>query len=370
MTLRTAVRWLARALAVLLTLGITAFAVAYWRSDNACAAGPAPSPTQPMLAVRYCDYGGPEALTLAPVETPVPGPGEVLIRVHAAALNPLDSHYLHGTPYIMRMQSGLRRPADLSMGVDVAGRVEALGPGVTQFVVGAEVFGSANGALAGYAVTRASALVAKPPTLSFVQAAAVPVAAVTALQAVRDKGRVQRGQRVLVNGASGGVGTFAVQIAKTLGAEVTGVSSGRNTDLVRAIGADHTIDYTTIDYTAGDTRYDVIVDMVGNHSLRENRKVLTPQGAYVMVGGPEGRWISPLDKGIWMALQSPFARQRFGIMLAQMNGADLATLRDLLQSGAVTPVIDRTYPLAEAVEAMRYLETGRARGKVVVTIAE
>ena len=346
-----------------------AFAVAYWRSDNACAAGPTPAPVHPMFAIRYCDYGGPDVLSLAPVETPTPGTGDVLVRVHAAAVNPLEVHFMRGTPYIMRIQSGLRRPSDLRLGVDFAGRVAAIGAGVTHVKVGDDVFGAADGALAEYVVTRERSVVAKPATTTFEQAAAVPVAAVTALQAVRDKGRVQAGQRVLVNGASGGVGTFAVQIAKALGAEVTGVSSGRNSDLVRSIGAAHAIDYTTTDYTAGAARYDLIVDMVGNHSLLENRQVLTANGTYVMVGGPEGRWVAPMDRAVRMMLLSPFVRQRMGMFIAALNRADLETLRDMMAAGTVTPVIDRHFPLADVPAALQYLETGRARGKVVITVA-
>ncbi len=370
MRFTTVVRWTARAAAVGCILAAATVAVAYWRSDNACAAGPAPAPAHPMQAIRYCDYGGPDVLTLEAVDTPAPGAGEVLVRVRAAAINPLEMHYMRGTPYVMRLQSGLRRPADLRLGVDFAGRVAAVGAGVTQVKVGDEVFGAGDGALAEYVVARERNVVAKPATVSVDQAAATPIAAVTALQAVRDKGRVRAGQRVLVNGASGGVGTFAVQIAKALGAEVTGVSSGRNVDLVRSIGADHTIDYTTTDYTAGTSRYDVIVDMVGNHSLLENRQALTPQGIYVMVGGPEGRWISPMDRVARMALLSPFVSQDFGMILASVTHADLVTLRDFMQAGAVTPVIDRRFALSEVREAMRYLETGRARGKIVITVGE
>jgi NADPH:quinone reductase-like Zn-dependent oxidoreductase len=217
-------------------------------------------------------------------------------------------------------------------------------------------------------VAGARSVVAKPANISFAQAAAVPIAAVTALQAVRDRGRVAAGQRVLVNGASGGVGTFAVQIAKSLGATVTGVSSTRNLELVRSLGADHALDYTREDYTTGAARYDVIIDMIGNHGVRANRGVLTPTGIYVMVGGPTGRWLRPLDRIITMAVLSPFVDQQMGMFLAQLNAADLTTLRDLIAAGSVTPVIDREFPLDQVAEAMRLLETGRARGKVVVTI--
>jgi NADPH:quinone reductase-like Zn-dependent oxidoreductase len=283
-------------------------------------------------------------------------------------VNPLELHYLTGTPYIMRLDAGLRRPKNIRLGVDFAGTVEAVGTDVSQLKPGDEVFGGRTGALAEYVVASERSVVLKPRNMTFEQAAAVPVAAVTALQAVRDKGRVQPGQHVLVNGASGGVGTFAVQIAKALGATVSGVSSTRNVELVRSLGADRSIDYTTQDYTQGADRYDVIVDMVGNHSLLENRRVLKPRGIYVMVGGPEGKWIAPLDRVVQMLLLSPFVDQKFGMFISQLNAADLTTLRDLMASGTVTPVIDRRFPLHEVPEAIRYLQTGRARGKVVIAV--
>jgi NADPH:quinone reductase-like Zn-dependent oxidoreductase len=214
----------------------------------------------------------------------------------------------------------------------------------------------------------ARSLAAKPENITFEQAAGVNIAAVTALQALRDKGKVQPGQKVLINGASGGVGTFAVQLAKSMGANVTGVSSGRNVELVRSIGADQVIDYTQEDFTKGDQRYDVIVDMVGNHSLPAYRRVLTPKGIYVMVGGPKGRWLAPLDRVATMFVYSKFVDQEMGMMIAKVNKEDLTILRDLMQSGKVTPVVDRRYKLSEVPEAMRYLETGRARGKVVITV--
>ncbi len=276
---------------------------------------------------------------------------------------------MRGTPYFMRLDAGLRRPAVVRLGVDFSGTVTAVGPRVTRFKTGDAVFGARSGALAEYVAAPERLLAPKPARITFEQAAAVPVAALTALQALRDHGRLQPGQRVLINGASGGVGTFAVQIAKALGGEVTGVSSGRNLALVRSLGADHAVDYTAENYTTGAARYDLIVDMVGNHPLLDNRRVLTPHGAYVMVGGPDGRWIAPVDRVIRMVLLSPFIEQRFGMMLSTSNQADLATLTDLMQAGRLTPVIDRSYPLREVAEAIRYLETGRARGKVVITVA-
>jgi NADPH:quinone reductase-like Zn-dependent oxidoreductase len=368
MKLRTVGRWTARALAVGVFLGLAAFAVAYWQSDNDCAAVRAAAPRHPMRAVLYCSYGDPDVLAIDEIEKPTPGPAQLLVRVQAASVNPLESHFMRGEPYLMRFGNGLRKPSAIRLGVDFAGTVEAVGSEVTTFKPGDAVFGGRNGALADYVVVAARSVVAKPANLSFSQAAAVPVAALTALQAVRDKGRVRAGQQVLVNGASGGVGTFVVQIAKSFGATVTGVSSTRNLELVRTLGADHTVDYTRGDYTRGTARYDVIIDMVGNHSLRANRGVLQPDGIYVMVGGPSGRWIAPLDRVVGMMAVRPFVSQELTFFISTLNVADLDTLRDLMQAGTITPVIDREYPLEQVAAALRHLETGRARGKIVVTL--
>ena len=369
MTLRTLLRRTTIVVAAAFLLAVAALGVAYWRSDNDCAAQLAAVATDPMKAVLFCDYGAPDVLTIHEVDKPTPGDGQVLVRVRAAGINPVELHAMRGEPYPMRLDSGLRRPVSLRLGVDFAGTVVTVGPNVTRLAPGAAVFGGRNGALAEYVVVNERSVVEKPENLTFEQAAAVPVAGVTALQAVRDKGRVQPGQAVLINGASGGVGTFAVQIAKALGAVVTGVSSTRNVELVRSLGADRTIDYTAEDYTQTPAQYDVVIDMVGNHSLLANRRALRPNGIYVMVGGPSGRWLAPLDRVIGMYLLSPFVRQELGFFIARLNGGDLATLRDLMQRGAVTPVIDRRYPLSDIREAIAYLETGRARGKVVVAIA-
>lgn len=370
MRLRTVLRWGAMATAALLSLAILALAVGYWRSDNDCARVIAATPAHPMKAYVQCEYGAPDVLRLVDLDMPTPGSDQLLVKVHAAAINPLEFHYLRGTPYIMRLDGGLRKPADIRVGVDFAGTVVAVGANVSQFKPGDEVFGGRTGALAEYVTVLARSVVRKPNNVTFDQAAAVPVAAVTALQAVRDHGRVQPGQSVLINGASGGVGTFAVQIAKWLGANVSGVSSARNVDLVRSLGADTTIDYTTADYTQGGPRYDVIVDMVGNHSLRANLGVLTPRGIYVMVGGPEGRWIAPLDRVARMFVLSPFVGQQLVMFISSLNNADLTTLRDLMQAGTIASVIDRRYPFRELPEAIRYLETGRARGKIIISVAE
>ena len=324
-----------------------------------------------MKAVVHCEYGGPEVLRVETIARPACGDDQVLVRVRAASINPLDWHYMRGTPYIGRLAGmGLRKPKSTRLGADVAGRVEAVGGKVTQFKPGDDVFGSAQGTLAEYACASEQRLVAKPDNLTFPQAASVPIAAVTALQALRDSAKVQSGQRVLINGASGGVGTFAVQIAKSLGAHVTGVCSTRNVEMVKSIGADEVIDYTKSDFTAGAQRYDAIVDMVGNQSLSASRRVLNPNGIYVMVGGPKGVWVAPMDRMLGAKVTSWFVSQKMGMMLAQLNKKDLGVLRDLLQSGKVKPVIDRTYPLAQVPEAITYLEAGHARGKVVIAVGE
>jgi len=327
-----------------------------------------------MKAVRYHRYGGPDVLELQEVDTPAAGDGELLVRVRAASVNPLDWHFMRGAPYLVRMMAGLSRPKPSAsrLGADMAGSVEAVGQNVTGFQPGDEVFGGLEerGTLAEYISVRADAVVLqKPAGLTFEQAAAVPVAAFTALQALRDKGRVQPGQKVLVNGASGGVGTFAVQIAKALGAEVTGVCSTANVGMVASIGADHVVDYTREDFTRAERRYDLLIDIAGNRSLAETRRVLAPKGALVVVGGPnKGRWIGPFGRTIRMLLQSPAVSQRMVSFLAHQNRDDLAVLRELLDAGKVTPVIDRAYRLNQVAEAVRYLETGHARGKVVITV--
>jgi len=327
-----------------------------------------------MKAVRYHRYGGPDVLELQEVDTPAAGDGELLVRVRAASVNPLDWHFMRGAPYLVRMMAGLSRPKPSAsrLGADMAGSVEAVGQDVTGFQPGDEVFGGLEerGTLAEYISVRADAVVLqKPAGLTFEQAAAVPVAAFTALQALRDKGRVQPGQKVLVNGASGGVGTFAVQIAKALGAEVTGVCSTGNVGMVASIGADQVVDYTREDFTRAERRYDLLIDIAGSRSLAETRRVLVPKGVLVVVGGPnKGRWIGPFGRTIRMLMQSPAVSQRMVSFLAHQNRDDLAVLRELLDAGKVTPVIDRAYRLNQVAEAVRYLETGHARGKVVITV--
>ena len=334
--------------------------------------GPAPeisNGTETMKSITYRCYGSPDVLELADVEKPTPADNEVLVKIHAAAVNPLDWHYMRGAPYIMRLGSGLGAPANTSLGVDFAGTVEAVGKNVTRFKPGDEVFGGGRGAFAEYIVVPEDrALALKPANMTFEQAAAVPIAGVTALQALRDKGKLEPGQTVLINGASGGVGTFAVQIAKSFGAEVTGVCSTRNAAMVRSIGADHVIDYTQDDYTRSEQRYDLIIDMVGNRSLLANRKVLEPDGVLAMVGGAKGNWIAPLKNPLKALMLSPFVEQELVLILAKLNKDDLAALGDLMQAGEVTPVIDRRFQLSEVPAAIRYSEEGHARGKIIIDI--
>jgi NADPH:quinone reductase-like Zn-dependent oxidoreductase len=355
---------------ILLALIAWAF-IAYWTSTNDCERYAA-APATPMKAIVYCDYGVPN-LKLQEIEKPTPADDQLLVKVRAASVNPLDWHFVEGTPYLMRaMGVGLRKPKDTRLGVDFAGTVEAVGKNVTKFKPGDEVFGGRTGAFSEYVCVREPrAVAAKPPNITFEQAASVPIAAITALQGVRDKGKVQPGQKVLINGASGGVGTFAVQIAKSFGADVTGVCSTRNLDMVRSLGADHVIDYTKENFTKGAERYDVIIDNVANHSLLEFRRALKPNGIYVLIGGGsanEQGLIGPLINPIKAMLLSPFVSQKMGMLLADLNHDDLTMLADLMQSGKMKPVIDRTYKLSDLPDAIRYLEQGHARGKVVITV--
>ena len=323
-----------------------------------------------MKAAVYSEYGGPEVVRLVEIDTPTPADNEILVKVHAASVNPVDWHFTRGTPYPIRFGAGLKRPTSVRrLGFDYAGTIAALGRGVTRFTVGDPVFGAQSGSLAEYLTVPADRVaVRKPANLTFEQAAAVPVAGMTALQALRNKARVQPGQKVLINGASGGVGTFAVQLAKTFGAEVTGVQSTRNLELVRAIGAHHAIDYTTDDFTARDERYDVILDNVGNRSLSDILRVLKPGGTYVPNGGGSPEDPLPLRRLVQLLAMSPFIRRKIRLFVTSPNGDDLGLLADVLQSGNVTPVIDRQYPFVQVAEALRHLESGRARGKVVVTL--
>jgi NADPH:quinone reductase-like Zn-dependent oxidoreductase len=347
------------------------FQYAYWTSTNEC--DRKTEPTTPVKAIVYCDYGVAN-LKLADIEKPVPNDDQILVKVRAVSVNPYDWHFVEGTPKLMRaMIGGLRKPKNIRLGVDFAGTVEAVGKNVTQYKPGDDVFGGGDGAFAQYLCRRAVGSVApKPADLTFEQAASINIAGITALQGVRDKGKVQAGQKVLINGASGGVGTFAVQIAKNMGAEVTGVCSTRNVDLVKSLGADHVIDYTKEDFTKGDQKYDVIIDNVANRTLSENRHVLTPNGIYVLIGGGGVN-----DQGFFGALKLPlkafvyskFVNQKMGMMMAQPSTQDLTLLAEMVQSGKLKPVVDRTYQsLSEVPDAIRYLEEGHARGKVIITV--
>ena len=321
-----------------------------------------------MKAIVYRTYGSPEVLRLDEVEKPPVRDGDVLVRVHAAALNPFDWHLLRGHPYIVRATSGWRKPKRNIPGIDVAGVVEAVGRDVTDLQPGDEVFGEKSRACAEYVSGPEKLFVRKPSNLTMEQAAAVPVAAVTALQALRDKGRVQSGQKVLINGASGGVGTFAVQLAKFFGATVTGVCSTPNVELVRSLGADRVIDYTRDDFTRSSEQYDLIVDNAGNRSLLAMRRVLARTGTLVGVGAPKGNWIAPVARVLWARLLTRFGSQEMAFMLTDVTREDLLFLAQLIEGGKVMPVIDRRYPLRDVPDAIRYLETMRARGKVVITI--
>jgi NADPH:quinone reductase-like Zn-dependent oxidoreductase len=320
-----------------------------------------------MRAVTYRRYGSPDVLELVEAPKPAPGSEQVLVRVQAASVNPIDWHFMRGSPAAVRLMTGPLRPRDGRLGRDLAGVVEAVGSNVSRFRPGDEVFGAAPGTVAEYVSARADRLAAKPENITFEQAAAVPVAALTALQGLRDKGRLKPEQKVLVIGASGGVGTFAVQIAMAIGAEVTGVCSTRNVEMVASIGADRVVDYTREDFATGEARYDVVLDCIGDHSLSDYRRVMNARGVYVGVGGAGGTLRVLLDL-VAAKVVSLFVSQRFVSFIAALNGEDLDALAELMRSGKVTPVIDRLYPLERAAEAVRHLETGHARGKVVVTI--
>jgi NADPH:quinone reductase-like Zn-dependent oxidoreductase len=325
-----------------------------------------------MKAIVYHRYGSPDVLKCEEVEKPTPEDNEVLIRVRAASVNPADWHLMEGKPSFARLLFGfgLLKPKDTRLGRDVAGQVEMVGKDVTQFTRGDAVFGVCRGAFAEYACASTSQLARKPNHLTFEQAASVAIAALTALQGLRDKGQLQPGQKVLINGAAGGVGTFAVQIAKSFGAEVTGVCSTRNVDMVLSIGADRVIDYTQQDFTQSQQRYDLIFDLVANHSLSAMRQVLNPRGIYVGAGiGPDGSMIGFLARGALTApVLSRFGSQKFAVFITRITKEDLTVMRDLMELRKVTPVLEKRYRLAEVPEAIRYLATGHARAKLVITL--
>ena len=356
-------------LSILLAL-IVWFQIAYWSSSNNCEQlGKTQGDT--MKAIVYCEYGTSEVLKLMDIAKPVPNDNQVLVRVRAASVNPYDWHFVRGTPYIMRLGVGLRKPKDTRLGVDFAGIVEGVGKNVTEFKPGDEVWGGKGGAFAQYVVISEKALAKKPDNISFEQAGSIDIAGMTALQGLRKYGNIQPGQKVLINGASGGVGTFAVQIAKALGAHVTGVCSGRNVEMVKALGADEVIDYTKEDFAKRPERYDLFLDNVPNHPLSECRAVLTPTGKYVMIGGGgpnDGQWIGPFGRVIQMVIQKRFQKAPVTMMMAETDKADMNFLSELMQSGKVKPVIDKTYQLGEVPAAISYVEKGHARGKVAIIV--
>ena len=352
---------------VVALLGVAAVVLSYDAScppDSPIAAG-----DSSMQAVSYGCYGPPEVLRVGQVARPAPGPGEVLVKVKAAAVNPMDWHYMRGSPYFMRLMSGIGRPGDTRLGTDFAGVVEAVGEEVTEFKAGDAVFGGAAGAFSEYLVRAADRSVTHiPEGASFAEAAALPIAGITALQALRDKGQLKPGERVLINGASGGVGSFAVQIGKSMGATVTGVCSTRNLERVQALGADHVIDYKRSDYTSGEAQFDLIVDTVGNHSVWANSRVLAPGGRLVMVAGGHGDWLGPLENSLMAMLLAPFVEHSFITLLARLEKGDLEALAQLAAEGKLRSSIDRHYPLSEVAEAIAYSESGRARGKIILDL--
>jgi NADPH:quinone reductase-like Zn-dependent oxidoreductase len=323
-----------------------------------------------MKAIQYYCYGSPEVLRLENVAIPEVADNEVLVKVQTASVNPLDWHYMRGKPYIMRLMSGIGAPTDPTFGVDFSGTVEAVGSKVTRFRPGDEVFGAASGAFGEFVKFREDRGVAlKPANVSFEQAAAVPIAGITALQGIRDVGQLRAGQKILINGASGGVGPFAVQIAKAMGAEVTGVCSARNADMVRSIGADFVIDYKSQNFTELDKRYDVILDNVGNHSLSDLRKVMAPEGRLVIVGtSSSGNFLGPLWRPLMSRVVNPFVSQELETLMATNKQDDMVALAELMRTGEITPVVDRVFSLREIREAIEYSETGHARAKIVIDV--
>jgi NADPH:quinone reductase-like Zn-dependent oxidoreductase len=372
MRLRTKI--LGSALVIIaVTVGGTLLAIGYDAPCRPAEATPAGGAT--MKAVLHRCYGSADVITIEDVAKPAPRDDQVLVKVRAVSVNALDSHVLHGDPYIvMRFAGGIGAPKNPMFGVDFAGTIEAVGKNVTDFRPGDEVLGGGGPRFPAFAeyVTvypAFAALARKPANVTFEQAAAVPIAALTALQALRDEGKLRSGQKVLINGASGGVGTFAVEIAKALGAEVTGVCSTHNVEMVREIGADHVFDYTREDFTKSGERYDLIVDIAASRSLAEYRRVLKTGGIYVIVGAAgRGRWLGPLAPALKTIAYAPFASGEFSFYVANLNKPDLLFVTELMEQGKVRPVVDRTYPLGEIRDAFRYFDEGHARGKIVVTL--
>ncbi len=357
-------------LAVLVVVAIGVGAYTLSRTEQ-CPPPTATSVEGPaMQAVNYHCYGPPEVVELITTDRPQPAADEILVKVHAAAVNPLDWHYMRGSPYIMRLGSGLGKPDDPRLGVDFSGTVAAVGSSVTRFQPGDRVFGGRTGAFAEYLlVPERAAITKQPDNVSFEHGAAVAIAGLTALQALQDKGQLQPGEKVLINGASGGVGSFAVQIAKAMGAEVYGVCSTRNVERVLALGADRVFDYKREDYTQGDHQFDLIVDMVGNHSILRNTGILADDGRMVIVGGEDGDWLGPATNPLAAMLLQPFIDQEISVLMAKLEPKGLETIAGMMADGKVTPLIDRHFTLEETAAAIAYSETGRARGKIIIDIA-
>jgi NADPH:quinone reductase-like Zn-dependent oxidoreductase len=357
-------------LGAVLVVGVASLMIAISHDSPCTSAAPLPDGTESMRAVMQRCYGPPgKTLALERIAKPRPARGEILIRIRAASVNPYEWHMVTGKPYVMRlMGAGIGRPHYPRVGYDMAGTVEAIGAGVTRFKVGDDVFGGAGGALAEYALaSEDGAVVIKPAEVSFEDAAGLLIAGGTALQALRDHGHVAAGQKVLVNGASGGVGTYAVQIAKAFGAEVTGVCSTRNLELVRSLGADHVIDYTREDFTAGAQQYDLIVDNVGNHDLLDLRRVVTPAGTIVTISGPKANpFLGPISRMIKLKMMAPFVDQKLLVFVSDVHAPDLQFLMQLMQEGKLKSAIDRRYPLDQAGAALDYIGQGHARGKVII----
>lgn len=354
---------------ILLFAAFSVLAYSIGRTEE-CGSPPVASTEKPLMraAMSRC-YGSPDVVTLEQIVKPTPAPNEVLVKIKAAAVNPLDWHEMRGSPFVMRLGEGLGKPDDPDLGVDFAGIIEAVGDQVTNFEVGDEVFGGWGGAFAEYLTMPSDrAIVKKPSNITFAEAAAIPIAALTALQGLVDEGNLQAGQRVLINGASGGVGTYAVQIAKSMGAHVSGVCSTRNVALVRSLGADQVFDYKKEDYTKSGQTFDLILDLVGNHPLSANRSVLEEKGTMVIIGGPKGDWFGPFKTPLLAAITNSFVDQKLGMFIARMRQKDLVTLAGMMQEGTLTSRIDRFYELENVAEALRYSESGRARGKIIVTM--
>jgi NADPH:quinone reductase-like Zn-dependent oxidoreductase len=355
---------------VFFALGITALAITV-SYDSPCPEVPAlAADATTMRAVMNRCYGVPQGLRVENIAKPTPGDGQVLIKVHASSVNPAEWYGVSGQPLMIRLFNGVGAPSHARVGLDVAGTVEAVGPNVTRFKPGDEVFGGVGGALAEYVVAREhGAIVMKPSNMTFEEAAGIPIAAITALQGLRDQGRIGPGQKVLINGASGGVGSYAVQIAKSFGAEVTGVCSTRNVNLVRSLGADHVIDYTKVDFTEGRAQYDLILDNVGNHGFSDMGNVMKPEGIIVVVGGSKkGPFLGPIRRVVWSKIAGNFTDQTLTFFIASVHQADLEVLAGLVRNSKMMTVIDRRYPLEEAGAALEYLGSQRARGKVIITV--